>query len=134
MGDRIRRFVVAKVQKTGQKGQNTSFDKNDTYAGKTPVAAARKAFNDLCKVKKIRGQCALNVTMKEIVATSSGSPSVRAGSYTMSPSDKDYKYRLKRKKDPKVVMRDGVAVKYRFSVKAKSLSKKGATTNTRVRF
>lgn len=130
----MRQFVVTKAQKTGQSSANTKFKNGGTYAGKTPVSAARKAFNDLCKMKKIKGQCALNVTIKEIVATPSGSPSVRGGLYTTSPSNKDYKYRLKRKKDPKVVMRDGVAVKYRYSTKAKSLSKKGANTKAKVRF
>lgn len=130
----IRQFIVTKAQKTGQKGKNTSLKKDVTYAGKTPVSAARKAFNDLCKMKKIKGQCALNVTIKEIVATPSGFPSVKGGSYTMSPSDKDYKYRLKRKKDPKVVMRNGVPVTYKFTTKAKSLSKKGENEKSRVKF
>ena len=133
MGENVRQFVVRKVEKTGQKGKNTSFGTKDTYAGKTPVSAARKAFNDLCKSKKIKGQCALNVTMKEIVSTPGGSPSMRGGKYMLSPSEKDYKYRMKRKKDPKVVIRDGVPVTYRFSVKAKSLSKSGANMS-RIRF
>ena len=129
----IRQFVVTRAQKTGQKGQNTKFNKNDTYAGKTPVSAARKAFNDLCKMKKIKGQCAMNVTVKEIRATPSGSPSMRDGKYVSGDDYKAYKYRLKRKKDPKVVMRNGVAVKYRFSTKAKSLSKTGAN-NKKIKF
>lgn len=130
----VRQFIVKRAQKTGQKGSNTSINKNDTFAGKSPVAAAKKAFRVLCGKKKVKGQCALNLTMKEIVATPSGSPSMRGGSYTMSPSNKEYKYRLKRKKDPKVVMRNGVPITYKYVTKAVSMSKKGANTSKKVKF
>ena len=123
MSDR-RQFIVLRAQKTGQSGQNTKFRNNKSYAGKTPVAAAKKAFKELCKTKKIKGQCSLNVTIKEIQATASGSPSMRSGNYVTSPSDKAYKYRLKRKKDPRVVLRNGIPVTYKFVTKAKSLSSK----------
>ena len=130
----VRQFIVTRAQKTGQKGQNTRVNKNDTFAGKTPFAAAKKAFKTLCKGKKVKGQCALNLSMKEIVATPSGSPSVRGGSYTMSPSNKEYKYRLKRKKETKVVMRDGVPVTYKYLTKGVSLSKKGANSTKKLKF
>ena len=129
-----RQFVVTRAQKTGQSGQNTKFRNNKSYAGKTPVSAAKKAFKELCKTKKIRGQCALNVTLKEIQATATGSPSMRSGNYVMRPTDKTYKYRLKRKKDPRVVLRNGVPITYKFVTKAKSLSSQSANQKSRIKF
>ena len=35
------------------------------FINKTPSEAARKAFSDLCRVKRIRGVCTLFVTMKD---------------------------------------------------------------------
>ena len=33
--------------------------------GRNAVGAARKAFNDFCRVKRIKGICAMVVTVKE---------------------------------------------------------------------
>ena len=126
MGD-TRQFVITRVQKTGQKGQNTSFDANKTFSGKQPMTAASKAFTALCKKKKIRGQCSLNITMKEVETTPSGSPSMRSGKVQLDMYNKEYKYRFKRKKDPVIAFHNGVPVTYLFTTKGKSLK----TNNSR---
>ena len=35
------------------------------YLGRNPAAAARKAFNQLCRIKRIRGMCTLFLTIQE---------------------------------------------------------------------
>ena len=129
-----RRFVVTRVQKTGQKGNNTGFDKSKSYAGKTPVSAAKKAHSDLCRSKKTFGQCALNVSVSEIMATPTGSPSKKNGTFVNHPSNKEYKYRIKRMVNTKLVNRGGEMIPYKYTTKARSLSKKNANTNSKIKF
>jgi hypothetical protein len=115
-----RRFVVTRVQKSGQKGLNTKYNTNHSVAGSTPSAAAKKAFSKLCRSKKIRGQCTLNITLREIKATPSGSPSVRQGKFVMPDDSKEYKYRLKRRVSKSQVDYNGTVVthKYKSTIKA----------------
>lgn len=60
------------------------------YLSTTPFGAAKKAFNELCRVKKIRGVCTLVVTVKETTAGS---------------SNKEFSYKLKRRKLPVPLVR-----------------------------
>ena len=64
-----RSFTVVQVTKTG--GCKTKFH-GGRYVGRNPVGAARKAFNDFCRVKRIKGVCALVVTVKETTSGSKG--------------------------------------------------------------
>lgn len=75
------------------------------YISRTPAGAARKAASQICRSSKIKGQCALNITIRETTRGSKG---------------KEYKYSVKRIKDPVTVERDGVEItfKYRTTVKA----------------
>ena len=64
-----RSFTVIEVGKHG--GCRTKFH-GGRYVGRNAVGAARKAFNDFCRVKRIRGVCALVVTVKETTSGSKG--------------------------------------------------------------
>ena len=60
------------------------------YISRTPFGAAKKAFNELCRVKKIRGVCTLIITVKE----------------TTSESNKKlFTYKMRRKKLKEPVIR-----------------------------
>jgi hypothetical protein len=115
-----RRFVVIRVQKPGQKGSNTKYNSSHSVAGSTPSAAARKAFSKLCRSKKIKGQCTLNLTLQEIKATPSGSPSKSQGKFVIPDDSKAYKYRLKRRRSDSQVDYNGTLVthKYKSTIKA----------------
>ena len=67
--DGYRSFTVLEVGKHG--GCKTKFH-GGRYVGRNPVGAARKAFNDFCRVKRIKGVCALVVTVKETTSGSKG--------------------------------------------------------------
>lgn len=64
-----RSFTVVEVGKHG--GCKTKFH-GGRYVGRNAVGAARKAFNDFCRVKRIKGVCAMVVTVKETTAGSKG--------------------------------------------------------------
>ena len=57
-----RSFTVINVTKHG--GCNTKFN-GGRYISKTPVGAAKKAFSEFCRTKRIRGVCTLMVVVKE---------------------------------------------------------------------
>ena len=65
--DGYRSFTVIDVGKHG--GCKTKF-RAGRYINKTPVGAAKKAFTEHCRTKKIRGVCTLIITVRE---TTSGS-------------------------------------------------------------
>lgn len=65
----IRTFKVVDAKR--QSKCDTKF-KPGRYTGKTPVSAALKAFNELCRVKKIRGVCTLVLTVQETTRGSEG--------------------------------------------------------------
>ena len=64
-----RSFTVESVSKVN--GCETKF-RGGRYINKRPEGAARKAFNELCRVKRIKGQCALYLKMKETTKGGSG--------------------------------------------------------------
>jgi len=66
----FRSFVIVKAVKSD--GCETKFNKNTRLVGRTPSGNARKAFNGLCRVKKIRGQCTLFVQIRETTKGSAG--------------------------------------------------------------
>ena len=57
-----RSFTV--VQVTKSEGCKTKFH-GGRYISRTPVGAAKKAFSEHCRTKRIRGVCTLNVVVKE---------------------------------------------------------------------
>jgi hypothetical protein len=65
----MRTFKVVDAKR--QNKCDTKF-KSGRYTGKSPVDAALKAFNQLCRVKKIRGVCTLVMTVQETTRNSEG--------------------------------------------------------------
>jgi len=117
----IRRFVVTRVQKPGQKGANTSYNSQHSVAGKTPGSAATKAFGKLCKKKSIKGQCTLNVTIKEIQTTPGGNASRSDKKYILPEDTKEYKYRLKRRVSKEKVKYGDKIVTHKYKSTIRSL-------------
>ena len=117
-GDRS--FTLVALKKPGQKTEvrhqdkatRMSYDKNHRYISKTPRDAASKAISRACRLKDIRGQCTLLVTMKET---------------TRGSANKEYKYRAKRikEKDPFVLETDDgdkIPFKYRNQLKSMNIN------------
>jgi len=70
------------------------------FINKTPAEAARKAFSDLCRIKRIRGICTLFVTMRD---TTKGG----------KKNGKLYTYKLQRQKLAKpMIMMEGTDREY----------------------
>ena len=63
------------------------------YLNRNPASAAKKAFRQLCGVKKIRGQCAMFISMRET---------------TQNSSDRVFTYKLNRRKLPEPVVVGGI--------------------------
>lgn len=85
------------------------------YVSKDASGAARKAFSELCRVKKIRGVCTLVVSIKET---------------TQGSKKKVYTYKLKRHKLKQPVIRfEGTDSEYvnLYGVRATSLKDKKIT-------
>jgi len=106
--DGYRSFTVIDVGKHG--GCKTKFH-GGKYISKTPVSAAKKSFNELCRVKKIRGVCTLEITVKET---------------TKNSKEKEYTYKLHRKKLKNPIIRNPSGSKeyvIEYVVEAKSSHK-----------
>ena len=82
-----RSFTIVGVGK--QNNCKTKFH-GGKYVSRTASGAARKAFSELCRIKAMRGQCTLNVSIKET---------------TQGSKKKVYTYKLKRYKLAKPVIR-----------------------------
>ena len=67
--DGYRSFTVVEASKHG--GCKTK-SKGGRYISKNPFGAAKKAFNELCRVKKIRGVCTITITVRETTSNSNG--------------------------------------------------------------
>jgi hypothetical protein len=103
----MRSFTVVNVAKHG--GCQTKF-RSGRYVSRTAAGAARKAFNEHCRVKRIRGQCALLVTVQET---------------TQGSKNKQYSYKLRRNKlAVPLVMMEGTPGQFTIEYKtvAKSVS------------
>lgn len=101
----MRSFVVVGALKYGT--GKTKFNPG-RYVSSSPVGAAKKAFNKLCRVKKILGRCNMVVTVKETTQGSKG---------------KEYHYKLLRKKlaVPRVIKRNNVEFVVEYEVTAHSV-------------
>ena len=66
----FRSFEIAQAVKSD--GCETKFNKKTRLVGRTPSGAARKAFNGLCRVKRVKGQCTLFVQVRETTKGSAG--------------------------------------------------------------
>jgi hypothetical protein len=88
-------------------GCPTKFSRKDfsgRYVGSTPSGAAQKALTELCRVKKVKGQCTLFLKMRET---------------TQGSKKKEYMYRVKREKLAQPVeITKGVYVEYKSRVKS----------------
>ena len=60
----MRTFVIKDV--TSIDGCPTKFNRESVFKGDHASQAAKKALTHLCRVKRIRGRCALVITLREI--------------------------------------------------------------------
>ena len=100
----MRSFTVVDARRVD--GCPTKFKvKGDTgrYVSRDARGASKKAFTTLCRIKKIRGQCALVITMKETTQGSDG---------------KELTYKLRRVKLEEPVMIGDRSYEYETVVKA----------------
>ena len=111
----MRSFTVSNVTKHG--GCSTKYNAG-RFISRTPAGAAKKAFNQFCRQKNIKGVCTLFVTVKET---------------TQESKHKEFTYKCSRQKLAKAVIRtvkkDGVEKKFKIEYnvvckKAKRPSKK----------
>merc|ERR1711990_1031372 len=103
--DGYRSFTVINVTK----GSGcTTKGHGGRFKSRAPVGAAKKAFSEFCRTKRIRGVCTLLVVMKETTKGSAG---------------KTFAYRLKRHKLAQPIIRSvkGKEWVIEYEVKAKSV-------------
>ena len=102
-----RSFTILEVGKHGS--CKTKFG-GGKYISKQPGSAAKKAFRELCRIKRIRGVCSLIVTIRET---------------TQDSNKKVYSYKCQRKKlqQPKIMM-EGTDSEYviEYKMEAKSVN------------
>ena len=60
------------VERVGKHGSCKTKGKGGRFINKTPAGAARKAFSEFCRTKRIKGVCTLLVTMRETTQGSAG--------------------------------------------------------------
>lgn len=121
-----RAFIVEHVSKPGQKGKQTKHNASKAFRAKSPSSAASKAFSKLCRQKKIKGRCTLNVTIRE-VQTQNGRV-MKSGDGFLPKANKSYRYRLKRRVDKsQVKLRNGSEIMYKYKTKVKALKPKKAS-------
>ena len=105
--DGYRSFTVVKV---GKHGSCKTKGKGGRFINKTPGGAAKKAFSEFCRTKRIRGVCTLIVTIQETTKGSVG---------------KVFSYKLNRMKlkDP-IIRLEGTNNEYviEYQTKIKSIS------------
>ena len=101
----LRSFTVVDAGKHG--GCKTKF-KGGLYKSRNPAAAAKKAFKELCRVKRIRGVCTLIITLRET---------------TQDSKKKAFSYKLSRHKlkVPKVIKIGNTEVVYEYESTAKAI-------------
>lgn len=96
-------IVSASTHKGHVKGKENL---DGRYISRTPAGAVRKAASQICRNSKIKGQCALNISLRETTRGSKG---------------KQYSYSVKRVKDPVTVVRKGVEITFKYRTKVKAL-------------
>ena len=102
----MRSFTVSNVTKHG--GCDTKYNEG-RFISRNPAGAAKKAFNQFCRQKKIKGVCTLFVTVEET---------------TQGSKHKEFTYKLKRNKLTKpIIMMKGTDNEYviEYAVEAKSV-------------
>ena len=104
-----RSFTVVGV---GKHGSCKTKGLGGRFVNRKPAEAARKAFNELCRLKNVKGQCTLIVTIRET---------------TQGSANKEFTYKLKREKLNKPVVRlegtnNEYVIKYQTVVKAVDVS------------
>jgi hypothetical protein len=104
-----RSFTVLEVGKHG--GCKTKFGGGGKYVSKNPGSAVKKAFRELCRIKRIRGVCTLVVTIRET---------------TQGSKKKVYSYKCQRKKlpQPKIMMEgtnNEYVIEYKMEAKATTI-------------
>lgn len=89
--------------------------KGGRYIARDAAGAAKKAFNQLCRVKRIKGQCTLNISVRET---------------TRNSKNKIYSYTAKRYKlkNPKV-FKKGTPKEYTIQYDSKVLTNKTTDFN-----
>tara|TARA_B100001175_G_scaffold317941_1_gene337946 strand:+ start:2753 stop:3121 length:369 start_codon:yes stop_codon:yes gene_type:complete len=118
MKEGVRSFTVVELMKPAQltakrhsmKKTGLTNDDGGRFESKDPAGAARKAFNQACRDKDIKGQCTLVVKIQETTAGS---------------RKKVYTYKLKRikLKKPIIMVRGGVEYPIEYDTKIESLNK-----------
>jgi hypothetical protein len=100
-----RSFTITKVvtHKGHVKGKENL---GGRFVSRTPAGAARKAASQICRASKTKGQCTLNVHLRETTRGGKG---------------KEYSYSVKRVVDPTTVVRDGVEITFRYRTQVKAL-------------
>ncbi len=106
----MRSFTIVSANKHG--GCKTKFGSGGLYRSRTPVAAAKKAFNELCRTKRIKGVCTLIITIKET---------------TRNSTNKYYSYKLNRHKLKTPIILQGSAGEYVIEYKSTAKSHKSHT-------
>ena len=60
------------VERVGKHGSCKTKGRGGRYVNKTPAGAARKAFSEFCRTKRVKGVCTLIVVMRETTKGSAG--------------------------------------------------------------
>jgi len=109
-----RSFTVVNISKHG--GCKTKFNEG-RFINRHPAGAAKKAFNEHCRVKNIRGVCVFHITLKETTRGSEGEL---------------FSYKLRRNKLKKPIIRfEGTPKQFLIEYKTKIESVDTPTTCTR---
>lgn len=106
----FRSFTVINATKGGS--CKTKYGSGGLYKSRTPVSAAKKAFNELCRTKRIRGVCTLFITVKET---------------TRNSKHKEFVYKIKRNKLKNPILLTGAKGTYtiEYQSHAKSVTNSG---------
>ena len=90
-----RSFTVVKAMHAD--GCDTKFHANSRLISRDARGAASKAFTELCNLKRVKGSCALHITVKETTQGSAG---------------KEHTYKCMRKKLDKPIELKGRVIEY----------------------
>jgi hypothetical protein len=106
-----RTFIVGQAIIKGKKAKGMSIPKNSIYKSSTPVSAAIKGFNDICKKNKKKQFCNVVVSVKDVT---------HGGKF----NGKEYNYQVERVHEPHTVKVAGKNVIFNYKTKAISLNAK----------
>lgn len=90
-----RSFTVVKAVHAD--GCETKFNANSRFISRTPQSAASKCFTELCNLKRVKGGCALYITVRET---------------TQGSLCKEFTYKCNRKKLDKPIELKGRVIEY----------------------